>query len=231
MVRSALLSLRKELPSAWYPEGEDTRTVNDLPTSTAGGPTTRLSVIEGCRQGDNQAWTTFFSIYGPIIYRYGRHAGLSDHEAEEVVAKVMGSLMQALRRGFAVDHATGRFRHYLRSTANHEISAQRRRRRPNHADLGDVPEPSSDELLPEEHWCDLERQERLRICLDQLHRIPQVSPRDLLAFHRYALRNEPADNVAKDCGISKSRLYVIKHEIIQHLRRLRVELDGILGEV
>ena len=202
--------------------------MNDRSTT---GPTTRMSVIEGCRQGDNQAWTAFFNIYAPIVYRYSRQAGLPESDAEEVVAKVMGNFIQALRGGFAVDHAVGRFRHYLRSTANHEIAAQRRRRLKKHARLEEVPEPPSNDPLPEQCWSDLERQERLRLCLERLRSLPEVGPRDLLAFQRYGLQNEPAEVVAQELNISKSRLYAIKHEIIQHLRRLRVELDVILGEV
>jgi RNA polymerase sigma factor (sigma-70 family) len=194
-------------------------------------PTTRLSVIEGCRQGDNQAWTVFFNIYAPIVYRYARHARLPEHESEEVVAKVMANFLQALRRGFTVDHARGRFRDYLRSAANHEIAACRRRRRPQPVPLDEAPEPSGDEPAAEQRWADLERQERLRLCLARLCHVPEIAPRDLLAFQRYAVGRERADLVAKELNISLSRLYALKHEIIVRLRAMRIELDAILGEV
>ena len=146
--------------------------MNDHSTTHSTGPTTRMSVIEGCRHGDNQAWTAFFNIYAPIVYRYGRHARLSESDTEEVVAKVMDDFMQALRRGFAVDHSVGRFRQYLRSAANHEISSQRRRIK-NHTPLEDIAEPPSGEPLPEECWAELERQEHLRLCLARLRLLPR----------------------------------------------------------
>lgn len=193
-------------------------------------PSTRLSVIEGCRQGDDRAWTVFFNIYAPIVYRYARHARLPEHEAEEVVAKVMANFLQALRRGFQVDHSIGRFRHYLRKMTNHEIAA-RRRSESRPICLDDVPEPSDNQPPADQEWVALERQERLRVCLARLGRLPEVSPRDLLAFRRYAIGREPSYIVARELNITASRLFAIKSEMIRRLRALRIELDVILGEV
>jgi RNA polymerase sigma-70 factor (ECF subfamily) len=184
-----------------------------------------------CAQGDNPSWTTFFGIYGPLIHRYARWGGLAEHDADEVVANVMRNLLQALRGGFEVDHSVGRFRHYLRKIANREIAAQRRRGTRQPVGLEQTPEPPADDEPSEEHWAALERQERLRICLERLRAVPSSRPRDLRAFERYALAGEPAERVALELGISKSRLYAIKHEMIVELRRLRIQLDAILGEV
>lgn len=199
-------------------------------SATASLPVTRLSVIEGCRQGCSQAWQTFFGVYAPLVYRFARHARLSDSDAEDVVANVMRNLMKALRSGFEVDHTIGRFRHYLRKVANREIAAQRRRssEQPS-VDPQESPEIEAAESDPA--WAEAERRERLRVCLDRLRLLPEVSPRDVVAFERYALNDEPAERVAAELGISRSRLYVIKHEMVQHLRRLSAQLDDELGEV
>ncbi len=215
------------------PEQGDTATGSKPPesaTSSAGSlPVTRLSVIEGCRQGSSTAWETFFSVYGPIIYRFARRARLPDHDAEDVVANVMRNLMKALRGGFEIDYAVGKFRYYLRTVANREISAQRRRARSNNIDLQEAPDIEAIESDPD--WSEAERRERMRVCLDRLRMLADVSPRDVLAFERYALRQESAERVAAELGISRSRLYVIKHEMLQHLRRLKEQLDEELGEV
>lgn len=193
-------------------------------------PTTRHSVIGGCGQGDNRAWETFFSIYGPIIFRFARRAGLSEHGCEEVVANVAFGLMRAFRGGFEVDPAKGRFRDYLRKIVNREIGSLRRHRSGT-ANHDHSPEPAEVGNTVEQHWCEIEREERLRACLEQLRAESAARPRDWTAFERYVLKSEPAAQVARDLGISTSRLYVIKHDMIQLLKRIRQELDENLGEV
>jgi RNA polymerase sigma factor (sigma-70 family) len=195
------------------------------------GPTTWPSLFDGCRRSDNQAWTTFFGIYGPIVYRYARRAGLRQDDADEVVAAVMRNFVQALRRGFEVDHALGCFRHYLKKVANHEIAAQRRRRGRTVTDLDAVLDVPGREEPPEQYWREIEKQERLRICLERLSVSSAARPRDLLVFQRYAIQGEPPEQVARELGVSTSRVYAVKHEVIRQLRSLRIELDAILGEV
>jgi len=191
-----------------------------------------MSVIDGCRRDCSASWRTFFEIYGPIVYRYARHARLAACDADDVVANVMRNFMQALRRGFTVDHSVGRFRYYLRKMTNHEISALwRRQSRTRSADLDVTPASQDTEPAPDKYWADIERQERLRICLERLRQSPAVRARDMLAFERYALSGEPADLVARDLGLSASRVYAIKHEVTCHLRKVRKHLDTILGEV
>ncbi len=192
-------------------------------------PTTRVSMLVRCSAGCNDSWQAFFRIYAPIVFRYARHAGLVDCDAEEVVANVMRNFVLALRGGFQVDYARGRFRDYLRKVANHEIAAQRRRCR-GHAALEDVAEPAAPQPGAE-RWAEVEQQERLRTCLEKLRTSARVRPRDLQAFERYALLGEPAERVAAELGVSTSRIYAIKNEIVTRLRALRVELDAILGEV
>lgn len=182
-----------------------------------------MTLIERMRKMDNSAWATFFEIYGPIVYRFARRARLDDYEAEEVVAAVVRNMLRVMRRGFELDPELGRFRDYLRSVTNREISAQIRRRKPSSRLVTD---PGAEDGT----WAELERQEVLAVCLERLRRSRAVRARDLLAFERYALQNEPADSVARDLQISKSRLYAIKHEMIQRLRRLRESLEAAIEE-
>lgn len=202
---------------------------HDMSTSCSSGPPTRPSVLAGVRDGDQRAWTTFFEIYAPLVYRYARHASLSDQDAEDVVANVMRNFVRALP-GFTYDRSVGKFRHYLKKVANHEIAAIRRRRS-TATDLNSVPERAGEDEPLDQYWHAVEREERLRMCQQRLRSSGQVRPRDWLAFERYALQGEPAEQVAKELCMSKSRLYVIKHEVIEKLRQCSRELDGILGEV
>jgi hypothetical protein len=50
-------------------------------------------------------------------------------------------------------------------------------------------------------------------------------------FERYVLHDESPETLAREFGISRSRVFVIKHELIKLLCRIREELDLELGEV
>lgn len=213
-------------------ETESVRAVSERGSSF---PTTRQSLLGELGQAEASApsprWQEFFDLYGPVVYRCARHAHLSDASAEDVVANVLRNFVAAVRGGFKVDAALGRFRSYLRTIVNHEILAQRRRdRHARHtAPLDDEPGIESADAPPDSNWIELERQERFRACLDRLR--ATVQPRDILAFERYAILGESAERVARESGISVSRLYSLKYEMVGRLRELAARMDAELGEV
>lgn len=212
-------------------------------------PTTRLTLLARLGDPASRAWDEFFAIYGPVIYRMARADGLNDHDADEVVAVVMRYFFGAVAAGFQFDPHRGQFRRYLRRATNIII---RRVRNGHHAgrgrggaptgqvraserpivlaefDIDDLPDAPA---RPDDEWHRVERQERWQVCLERLEDSTSVSPRDMEAFRAYVLHGEPARRVAKRLGIRPNRLYGIKHEMTQRLRKLREELDTELGEV
>lgn len=189
-------------------------------------PQTQISVIEKCRMGDESAWETFFSVYGPVAYRLARRAGLSDFDAQDVVANVMRKMLNAFRGGFEVDYQRGRFRHYLKRIVRNEIAEHFRAKKLAPVD----PQESAPVEAPDDSaaWREVEQSEFIRACFDRLRQSPNVRPRDLLVFERYAMDQEPVEKVAREAGISTSRVYAIKHEIIGELRRMQADLDANL---
>jgi len=77
----------------------------------------------------------------------------------------------------------------------------------------------------------LERMERLRACLERLRHSPRVRRRDFDAFECYVIRDEPAETVAKQFGISRARLYGIRTEMMNRIRTMVSQLNDELGEV
>ena len=46
---------------------------------------TRKTLLERVRDSsDHEAWTEFYELYAPLIYRYARGRGLPSHDAEEI---------------------------------------------------------------------------------------------------------------------------------------------------
>jgi RNA polymerase sigma-70 factor (ECF subfamily) len=194
-------------------------------------PSTRISLIGRLGDPANREWEDFFAIYAPIVYRMARHARLSENESEEVVAIVMRNFVGTVRKGFKVDHEIGRFRSYLRTITNRVISAQRDKTTATTASAVPLEELPDERNHDDANWTRIEREERLRTCLDRLRASREVNPRDMEAFERIVLQNESVESVARQFGLTANRLYGIKHTIIKQLQQMRAKLDIELGEV
>lgn len=196
-------------------------------------PTTRLTLL--ARLGDPAAgaWDEFFRVYGPLIYRMARRARLREDAAEELVAVVMRNFVGSVAGGFAFDPQRGRFRQYLRTLANRSIRQARRGELARAGGRVDIPLESvaAETDPPEAAWEAAEREERWQACLERLRESSVVSPRDYEAFAALVLRGEPADSVARRFGVTRNRLYGIRHTVIRRLRKIRADLDAELGEV
>jgi len=201
-----------------------------MATESGSFPDTRTTLIRHLADHSDERWGTFFGIYGPLVYRIARRAGLNENDAEEVLANVMRSFVQAVQRGFEVDHSVGLFRSYLKTMTAHEIAAWRRQQR-KHAGAMPVDEVETNDDTPEEHWAGAERQQRWRQCLEKLRQSRSVRKRDFAAFRKYALDGEAAETVAADAGITANHLYVIKSKMMKKLHRIWDQLARELGEV
>ena len=48
------------------------------------------------RPEEPEAWERFFALYAPLIYSWGRRAGLQDADAADLVQDVLVALVRAL---------------------------------------------------------------------------------------------------------------------------------------
>lgn len=77
------------------------------------GYTTKKSLLEAIREGDEVSWFEFYETYRPLIILRGNDYRLSSVELEDLCQLVLLDLFKAGRR-FRYDPAKGRFRDYLR---------------------------------------------------------------------------------------------------------------------
>ena len=83
--------------------------------------TTSQSLLMRVREpADGEAWARFVRLYGPLIYRWARRAGLGDEDARELVQDVMALLVRKLP-DFRYDPARS-FRSWLKTVTPRRVS-------------------------------------------------------------------------------------------------------------
>lgn len=187
-------------------------------------PDTRPSLIATLGEGPEgqSAWREFFSRYGPAIYRVARLRGLSDEDADDIVQQVMVAISSHIG-DFRYDRDRGRFRHWVRTITENKIRQNARRAVLPVASEADVSVCADDVPSLEDIW---EREWQLQDilwCLDQAS--DDISPRRMEAFRMYAIDGVPAGEVAKRLNMSVGHVYVVRHLVLNMIRRRIKKLD------
>src|SRR5579862_9536715 len=99
-------------------------------------PDTRQTLLVRLRDhADHGAWSEFVHLYEPAVYRLGRHFGLQDADAQDLVQDVLVAVARSVDE-FDTDRQQGRFRNWLFSVAKNAACNQVRRRRDKLRGLG-----------------------------------------------------------------------------------------------
>jgi RNA polymerase sigma factor (sigma-70 family) len=86
------------------------------------GLKTRPSLLVRIRDaGDDAAWVTFVTIYGPLVYRYACRRGVQDADAADVTQDVMNKVAGTIR-SFEYRPDRGRFRDWLLTITRHRVA-------------------------------------------------------------------------------------------------------------
>jgi RNA polymerase sigma-70 factor (ECF subfamily) len=182
--------------------------------------TTSPSLLQRLRTpGQADAWARFVQLYSPLIYYWGRRAGLQETDASDLVQEVFAVLLRKLP-AFEYD---GRrtFRGWLRVvTLNKWKEARRRRAAPTdaEADLADLSAPAQAEAL----WDQEYRQHLVGRALEVMK--ADFQPATWQACWAHVVEGKPAAQVAAELNLSANAVYLATSRV---LRRLRAELDGL----
>src|SRR5262245_59915563 len=111
--------------------------------------TTRVTLIRKIRDPrDSQAWTEFYTIYGPLVLRYARKKGLSRDDAEDIQSQIMSAVVQQIG-AFEYDKARGGFKNWSRRMTHNKIVDLIRKRREKQADSQVMRELPDDDPSPD----------------------------------------------------------------------------------
>ncbi|HUG71112.1 MAG TPA: sigma-70 family RNA polymerase sigma factor [Pirellulaceae bacterium] len=92
-----------------------------MPSSlSASRDSTSASLIARARVGDGQAWERLAELYGPVVYRWSRQAGLQDSDAADVMQEVFRDVARGLD-GFEKQKEGDTFRGWLWTITRNQI--------------------------------------------------------------------------------------------------------------
>jgi len=185
---------------------------------------TSMTLLRQLRSLRNEeAWRTFLARYRPLIAHWCRYRGLGPDDADEVTARVLARLVQAMTH-FGYDPRTGRFRSWLKTVVENQVKDfwRGRRRRPGDRGSGranvqqkleEIPDPASIEELAGELDEQLRRdaQQAAEIAERVQKRLGQ--PHTWEAFRLVALEGCRAREVAERLGLSLSAVYQAAYRV------------------
>jgi RNA polymerase sigma-70 factor (ECF subfamily) len=203
---------------------------------------TRPSLLQRLQAGgDEPSWKEFNDLYGGLIMRFARKAGLTEAEAQEAVQETMISAAKNLPE-FRYDPAVSSFKTWLLRLSRWRVTDQLRKRLPlaarsapadeataRTATIERVADPSGNELdqLWEAEWH--------RTLLDQAIQTvkTQVDLKQWQIFDLYVLKEWSAREVAKALEVSLPAVYLAKHRVGALLKKevKRLEAAEDKGEL
>ena len=192
---------------------------------------TSKSLIERVRDNDQEAWDDLCSIYGPLVYDWGRKSGLGRHDSEDIVQDVFRRVASGLD-SFKHGGDNHTFRGWLWTISRNVIcdrhkkiasevakpeggtqGMQRVHEAPDWITLQDADEP------------ELEVKEEAAL----LRRALKLVENDFAqhtwnAFWQFTIEGGSAKEVAREFGISESGVRQAKFRILARLREALGEL-------
>jgi RNA polymerase sigma-70 factor, ECF subfamily len=174
------------------------------------------------RRADDNDWDRFVKLYTPLIYYWGRRAGLQREDAADLVQDVLTTLVRKLPE-FHYDGGKS-FRGWLRTvTLNHWRDRRKRRATQPIGDgaagLSSVAVADDVELFTEEEYRRHVVGQALRLMREEFQETTWK------ACWEHAVAGRPAADVAAELGLTVGAVYAAKFRV---LTRLRQELDGLV---
>lgn len=199
--------------------------------SAGGDPQTSTTLLRRLRQNptDEAAWNDFVDRYGRMIYRWCRHWGLQEADAEDVTQNVLLELARQMR-SFVYD-PRGSFRGWLKTIAYRSwgrfLENLRRPGRGQGEDLGRGILES--QAVGEDFLQELEKEsdrELLELAI-KLVRL-RIQPHTWEAFRLMALEELPAAEVAARLKMKVGTVFVARSKV---QKMLQEEIRRLNGEI
>jgi RNA polymerase sigma factor (sigma-70 family) len=190
--------------------------------------TTRRSLLLRIKNPDDrESWQDFFQTYSGLIHAVAIRAGLTESEAQEVVQETMIAVSKKIAE-FDYDPSKGKFKGWLLKLTGWRIDDQFRKRRAQaqrHGESsGDTSRTSTAARIPDPRGSDLEaiwdqewRENLFQLAVEKVKRL--IDPKQYLIFDLYVIKQWPPEKVARVMNITKNKVFLAKHRILQLVKK------------
>lgn len=178
---------------------------------------TRPSLLLRIRDAqDTASWQMFVDVYGPVLYRYGRHKGLQDADAADLMQEILTEVARCIQT-FEYQPERGRFRSWLGVLARRRLGRFLERKRRDVLQTGADTLTESAAAQPDPAWTDEFNTQLLRVALERVR--VHFEPDTWRAFERVWLENCPAAQAAQELQMPMEKIYVAKSRVLKRLEQ------------
>jgi RNA polymerase sigma factor (sigma-70 family) len=195
----------------------------------AEAPSTRPSLLVRIRDlEDQEAWSQFVDIYGPVVYGFARKRGLQEADASDLTQEVLRAVAAAAGR-FNYDARAGSFRGWLFTVARNKLRdfiAARGKQCQGSGDTGVQAVLDEQEAREEESlWHEEYQQQLLHWAADRVRGSFEES--SWRAFWLQAVDGKSGKEAAEALSMTLAAVYMAKSRV---LACLKAEIQQIIGE-
>lgn len=198
------------------------------PFSAAEPSSISSTLLERIKERRSEAWSRLADLYGPVVYRWCRQAGVTRDDAPDLVQEAFAAVVGHID-GFRRDRPGDSFAAWLRTVVQNVVRDhfRARRRRPlaqggtdAQERLGELPD-----LARPNDASDSRSVNDVVVPLGLELMRAEFEERTWEAFRRAVIEKQPPTRIALEMGMSVPAVYQAKSRV---LRRLRRDLDGLL---
>ncbi|HLP84601.1 MAG TPA: RNA polymerase sigma factor [Phycisphaerales bacterium] len=188
-------------------------------------PVTTSLLLDALRdEGDQGGWREFTDRYWPVLVGLGVHLGLTETDAADAAQWTLVEFLREFRAG-RYQRGKGRLSAFVIGIAKNRIRALRRqsvKRAPAGVEIAD----EIDDVTLQHVWEQQRRSVILQQALKKLRESPKLASSTFQAFELVALRDVPAEEAARQAGISVDDVYLARHRCTRRLREIVDELTA-----
>ena len=192
--------------------------------------TISTALLGQVRAESPEAWERLVQLYGPLVYRWCRRAGVAEHDAGDVLQEVFAGVLRDLP-GFRREGPQDSFTAWLATITRNAIRGHFRRRGREAAARGgtDAQLAMAAVAQAEERSAECVRADAPSASLlrRRLLGIIQAEFRETTwrAFLGTAVEGRSAAAVAEELGVSVAAVYMAKSRVLRRVRETLAELE------
>ena len=189
---------------------------------------TSLSLLTRARTQDQEAWGQLVHLYGPLVQKWCRLAGLQDDDTADVFQETFQAVARNLDN-FRPTKSVASFRSWLKTIVRTKtIDLLRRRQRPGQAAGGTEAQMRMAEVvdpLDDDNEAESQADEALIVQRAMELIRPEFSERNWKGFLEVAINGRAATDVAESLGVAAQTVRQANYRI---RRRLKLVLEDLV---